>query len=160
VDFVHLSSFQNIVFSSNLEFRMMDKVHKPRACHSSGGGRQRPGFEPRSDYVGFVVDKVAPVQVLSEYFGFPCQSFHRLLHIHRHLSSEAGTIGQILVDVPSGLSFTPPQKVYKPTESQIQLGYKRVQWQIFKYIIINLWVSQNRSFLNQMTFSRKTVPMI
>jgi hypothetical protein len=33
--------------------------------------------------------------VLSEYFGFPCQSsFHQLLHNHHHLSSGAGTIGQ------------------------------------------------------------------
>jgi hypothetical protein len=50
-------------------------------------------------------------QVFSEYFGFPCQfSFHRLLHIHHHLSSRAGTIGQLVADVPSGLSLTPPQE--------------------------------------------------
>jgi hypothetical protein len=42
--------------------------------------------------VGFVVDKVAPGQVFSEYFGFPCQSsFHRLLHNHHHLSSGASS---------------------------------------------------------------------
>jgi hypothetical protein len=63
--------------------------------------------------VEFVVNKVALGQVFSEYFGFPCQfSFLRLLHTH-HLSSGAGTIGQILADVPSGLSFTPPQKTKK-----------------------------------------------
>jgi hypothetical protein len=46
----------------------------------------------------------------SEYFDFPCQfSFHRLLHTH-HLSSGAGIIGQIVADVPSGLSLTPPQE--------------------------------------------------
>jgi hypothetical protein len=50
---------------------------------------------------------------LFEYFNFPCQfSFHRLLHTH-HLSSEAGTIGQILPDVPSGLSLTPPPRNLK-----------------------------------------------
>jgi hypothetical protein len=27
--------------------------------------------------VGFVVDKAALGQVFSEYFGFPCQSFHQ-----------------------------------------------------------------------------------
>jgi hypothetical protein len=34
----------------------------------------------------FVVDKVASGQVLSEYFGFPCQnrSFYQLLHHHNH----------------------------------------------------------------------------
>jgi hypothetical protein len=65
------------------------------------------GFDPRSGHVGFVLDKVALGQVFSEYFGFPCQfSFHRLLHIY-HLSSRAGTIGQLVADVPSGLSLTP-----------------------------------------------------
>jgi hypothetical protein len=63
--------------------------------------------------VGFVVDKVALGQVFSGYFGFPCQlSFHQLLHTH-HLSSGAGTIGQILADVPSGLSLTPPREIKK-----------------------------------------------
>jgi hypothetical protein len=63
--------------------------------------------------VGFVVDKVALGQVFSKYFGFPCQfSFHRLLHTH-HLSSGAGTIGQIVADIPSGLSLTPPQETKK-----------------------------------------------
>jgi hypothetical protein len=71
---------------------------------------RRPGFEPRSGHVGFVVDKVALGQVFSEYFGFPFQfSFHRLLHIH-HLSFGAGTIGQLVADVPSGLSLTQPQE--------------------------------------------------
>jgi hypothetical protein len=33
--------------------------------------------------VGFVVDKVALVQVFTEYFGFPCPpSFHQLFHIY------------------------------------------------------------------------------
>jgi hypothetical protein len=41
-------------------------------------------------------------QIFSEYFSFPCQfSFLRLLHTH-HLSSGAGTIGQIVADVSSG----------------------------------------------------------
>jgi hypothetical protein len=60
--------------------------------------------------VGFVVDKVALGKAFSEYFGFPCQlSFHRLLHIH-HPSSGAGTMGQLVTDVPNGLSLTPPQE--------------------------------------------------
>jgi hypothetical protein len=52
-------------------------------------------------------------QVFTEYFGFPSQfSFHRLLHTH-HLSSGAGTVGQLVADVPSGLSLTPPQETEK-----------------------------------------------
>jgi hypothetical protein len=47
--------------------------------------------------------------------GFPCQfSFHRLPHIH-NLSFCAGKIGQIVADVPSRLSLTPP------TETKIKL---------------------------------------
>jgi hypothetical protein len=47
---------------------------------------RRPGFDPWSAEVGFVVDKVALGQVFSEYFGFPCQSsFDRIiLHPHNH----------------------------------------------------------------------------
>jgi hypothetical protein len=47
--------------------------------------------------------------VFSEQFGFPCQySFHWLLHTHHYLSSATGTIGQTVVDIPSGLRLTPP----------------------------------------------------
>jgi hypothetical protein len=67
----------------------------------AGFPSQRHGFEPRSGNVGFVVDEVTLGQVLSEYFGFPCKfSFHRLLDT-RNLSSGAGTIGQLVDDVPS-----------------------------------------------------------
>jgi hypothetical protein len=55
--------------------------------------------------MGFVVDKVALRQVSSEYFGFLCQfSFHQMPYTH--LSPGADTIGQIVADVPSGLSLT------------------------------------------------------
>jgi hypothetical protein len=67
---------------------------------------RRPGFDPRSSHVGFVVEKVALGQVSSEYFGFPYPfSFHQMLHTH--LSSGAVTIGKLMADVPSGLSLTP-----------------------------------------------------
>jgi hypothetical protein len=51
-------------------------------------------------------------QVFSEYFGFFCQfSFHQMLHIH--LPSDAGTIGQTVADVPSGLSSIPTKESRK-----------------------------------------------
>jgi hypothetical protein len=60
--------------------------------------------------VGFVVYKLALEPIFSEYFGFPCQfSFHPLLHAY-HLSSEAGTIGQLVADVQSGGSLISPQE--------------------------------------------------
>jgi hypothetical protein len=43
----------------------------------------RPGFV-YGQHVGFVVDKAALGQVFSEYFGLPCQLFHRFLHCHNH----------------------------------------------------------------------------
>jgi hypothetical protein len=50
-------------------------------------------------------------QASSDYFGFSCQvSFHRLLHIHRHLSSGTGIISQTVVNVPTGLSLNLPQE--------------------------------------------------
>jgi hypothetical protein len=92
---------------------------------------RRPGFEPRSGHVWFVVDKVALGQVFSEYFGFSCQfSFHRLLHTHYHLSSGAGTIGQLVADVPSGLSLTTPQEIKKTCTTE-----KSGQW----YKDMNQW---------------------
>jgi hypothetical protein len=55
--------------------------------------------------VRFVVDKGELWQDLYEYFGFPWQfSFHQLLYTH--LSSGAGTIEQLVANVPSGLNLT------------------------------------------------------
>jgi hypothetical protein len=57
-------------------------------------------------HMEFVVDKVALVQDSSEYFDFSYQIlFHQLIHIHHHTSSRAGTIGQLVTDVPSGISL-------------------------------------------------------
>jgi hypothetical protein len=71
---------------------------------------RRPGIEPRSGHVGFVVDKVALGQIFSGYFGFPCQPFHQLVHTHHHTSSGAGTTGQLVADVRNELSHTLPQE--------------------------------------------------
>jgi hypothetical protein len=57
-----------------------------------------------------VVDKVAQEQVFSQYFCFPCQSLHRLLHTHHYPSSGAGITRQIVDNVPSVLSLAPPQE--------------------------------------------------
>jgi hypothetical protein len=69
--------------------------------------------------VGFVEDKVALGQGFSEYFGFPSQfSFHQLFHIR--LSSGAGTIGQTVADVPSGVSLTQTQETKKKKKTEPQ----------------------------------------
>jgi hypothetical protein len=50
---------------------------------------RRSRFEPRSRYVGFVVDKMALGIFFSEYFDFLCQfSFHRLLLTKRETRFE------------------------------------------------------------------------
>jgi hypothetical protein len=58
--------------------------------------------------VGFVVDKAALGQVFSEYFGFPCQLFHRFLHYHNHpgLTQEAIKWPQCRVDFDSTPHYT------------------------------------------------------
>jgi hypothetical protein len=56
---------------------------------------------------------VALGKVFSEYFCFLCQfSFHRLFPVH-HLSSGDGTIGQLVADVPRGLSRHNPRNKNK-----------------------------------------------
>jgi hypothetical protein len=86
----------------------------------AGSSPQLPGCDARS---GHVVDKVVLRQVFSEHFGFPFQFlFYLLLHTH-HLSSGAGTVGQIVADAPSGLSRTPTKEINQnkaPTRSRSQ----------------------------------------
>jgi hypothetical protein len=75
----------------------------------------RRDFEPRSSCVRFVVDNVALGKVFSKYFGFLRQfSFHRLLHTH-HLTSGAGTIDQLVADVPMDSVSPHPQGSEKTT---------------------------------------------
>jgi hypothetical protein len=72
--------------------------------------------EPESGHVG----KVGLEQVFSEYFGFSCcDTFQRLLHIHHHPLSGAGTVGKILSDVRSGLSLIPTQQSEQKTETTL-----------------------------------------
>jgi hypothetical protein len=68
-----------------------------------------PGLEPRSCHVGFVEDEAELGHVFSKRFGFSCHSFNT----HHHPSSGAGTIGQIVADVPRGFSLTPHQEIKK-----------------------------------------------
>jgi hypothetical protein len=82
-----------------------------------------PGFEPRSGNVAFVVDRVTLGQVFSGYLGFPYQIlFHRLLHVH-HLSSKAGTIGQLVADIPNGLRLTLPQDTKKEKPEKFEITH-------------------------------------
>jgi hypothetical protein len=50
-------------------------------------------------------------------------SFSAVFHTHHHLSSGAGTIGQIVADVPSGLSFAPPQETRNTLHSYNLLSF-------------------------------------
>jgi hypothetical protein len=64
--------------------------------------------------VGFVVDNVALGQVFSEYFGFPanyhstdCSTLMMIYH------PELAQTGQLVADVPRGLSLTAQQETKK-----------------------------------------------
>jgi hypothetical protein len=93
----------------SMEIHPLNLVAKPGRATAQVSHLCCPGSSPRQlmrdlwrikwQWTGF-----------SEYFRFIYQfSFHRLLHTH-HLTSGAGTIGQLLTDVPSGLSVIPPQE--------------------------------------------------
>jgi hypothetical protein len=68
---------------------------------AAGFPPRRIWFKPGSGHVGFVAENVKLGLVLSKYFGFPCQSIHRLFPL-----SEACTINQIVADIPFGLNLT------------------------------------------------------
>jgi hypothetical protein len=62
----------------------------------------------RAKSYGICGGPINSVADFSEYFGTPCQFvFHQFLQNHHHLSSGAGTIGQTVAALPSGLSLTP-----------------------------------------------------
>jgi hypothetical protein len=68
-----------------------------------------PGSAPAN--VTFVVNAGPPGQEFAEPFRFSYKfSFHRLLHIHHHPSSGAGTVGQTVAHVPRALSLTSTHK--------------------------------------------------
>jgi hypothetical protein len=86
---------------------------------------------------------VALGQVFSGCFRFPCQlSFHQMLHIHHHLSSWAGTIGQLVAGVTSGLNPTPLQQVRKQNKNKL--------WEeLITYFPFILHVPHRKRFLKQ-----------
>jgi hypothetical protein len=71
--------------------------------------------------VVFVVDKAALWQVFSEYFGFPCQSFHRFLRHHYHLGPTQLAIGGRSVE---WTSIPPPTIQTKIKLTQYRAGHK------------------------------------
>jgi hypothetical protein len=94
-------------------------------------------FDPKSGHVASVVDKVALGQVFSEYFSFPYQfSFHQMPHSHHHhQSSEAGITGQIVANVPSGLSLTNPKKLKKKV--QVCTGPIHIKSEFMKQLVVH-----------------------
>jgi hypothetical protein len=58
----------------------------------AGFSPRRPGFEPESDDVGFLVDKITLGQVFSDYFRFLCHSFLRIVadSVSRHPRRNGG----------------------------------------------------------------------
>jgi hypothetical protein len=131
----NITAFQDFPISTSTIFT------KPKTNDSvslrwlvAGFPPRLPRFDPRLSHVGFVVDKVALGQVFSENVGFPCQfSFHQMFHTH--LSTGAGAIGQLVANVPSGLSLTPPHKT-KKIEYILIIIYLRAQRSYSEYMMI------------------------
>jgi hypothetical protein len=69
-----MEAYVNIAIISRAILQQQKPHHSSRAYLPAS---HRCGPVLILGYVGFVVDKVALMQVFSEYFGFPCQfSFH------------------------------------------------------------------------------------
>jgi hypothetical protein len=76
--------------------------------------RWLPTAAARVWQVGFVVDKMAPGQVFSDYFGFPCQPHFIPPTSPSSQSPGTGTIGQYMASVPRGHPiWTPPPTIRK-----------------------------------------------
>jgi hypothetical protein len=109
-------AFKDTGLSGNLvSYKSLSLTYLLRPCHSSGSCSSASHICGPGSRQGQVVWDLwwtkwhwgrFPPSTSVPFFQF---SFHRLLHIHR-LSSGAGTIGQIVADVPSGLSLTSPQE--------------------------------------------------
>jgi hypothetical protein len=96
--------------SSELQCEPRDKAEQQFMRLVAGFPRRRLGFEARSGHVGFVMDEAVLGQVFSDFFGPPCQfSSHRLLQTRHHPSSGAGTVGQTVAYLPSGLCLVVPR---------------------------------------------------
>jgi hypothetical protein len=113
--FTFLSHFLDTICLPQTQWRERLQTSRIYGRAISSGGqspashRYGPGLSPGQ--VMWDLWTVALGQFFSEYLSFPCQfSFHWLLHTH-HLSSGAGTIGQLVANVPSGLCLTPPQEL-------------------------------------------------
>jgi hypothetical protein len=75
---------------------------------------RRLWFEPGSGHVEFVVHKAELGQIFSEYLGFPCHSFHRLLHSSPSII-RGWYIRQVVAELPSRLNLTPPEELSEGT---------------------------------------------
>jgi hypothetical protein len=59
------------------------------------------------------IGDLGTTSVLSKYLGFPCQTFHRLLHTGHPSLSGAGKLGHILAAVPANCIVLHHQKLKK-----------------------------------------------
>jgi hypothetical protein len=101
--------------------------------------------------LSFVVEKVALGQDSSEPFGCPCQFSLHQVPWDRYNSTKfpwTGTVDQILVDIQSGPSFTPPREVknisfrlnqslysdWKEINSRRWPRFKKVQVDLLNYL--------------------------
>jgi hypothetical protein len=92
--------------------------------------------------VGFVVDKSGTGAGFLRVLGFPWRfPFHQMLH--NHLSSRAGTIGQLEADVLSGLSLTPPHEIKKIIKSTMGLKGFHSGQQTYVSHLKNLFENKN-----------------
>jgi hypothetical protein len=71
---------------------------------------RRPGFEPWSGHMGFVVDKVALAQLLFRVVLFPMPALIPPVAPYSSSIIRVWYNGPVAAAVPNGLSLTPPQE--------------------------------------------------
>jgi hypothetical protein len=82
--------------------------------------RWLPTAAARVWQVGFVVDKMAPGLVFSEYFGFPCQPHFIPPTSPSSQSPGTCTIGQYMAAVPRGHPIWTPPPTIRIKKNQLQ----------------------------------------
>jgi hypothetical protein len=117
------SSMQRCSYEEVMK-RCSSPLHWDTATQQKGFQPRRAGIDSGSSNVGFVVDKVVLRHVLSEYSGFRCQAFHRLLHTHHHQSTGDGTIEVIASVIMGSIKLQPNKRFFSVShELSINVSY-------------------------------------
>jgi hypothetical protein len=111
-DFIIKAFGRHVTHPSNIREQLLDArcLSKLAVLHSSGVSSRLPtgSASVQSHIMSCRVfgGQWSTVHVFLEYFDFPCQFLFPQM-LRTHLSSGAGSIDELMIDVPSEFSLTP-----------------------------------------------------